>query len=72
MSDMISKKDAESLAVFYQAFHERDADDHRGMIVWGGGLLELQDKTGIELVYTNDLRTMIERARRKLYPELAA
>jgi hypothetical protein len=61
---MVSKADAESLAIYYSAFCERPLDDDDAMIVWGGGLLALQEKTGIELQRTSELRRIVERAFR--------
>ena len=61
---MVSKADAESLAIYYHAYIERPLDDDSAMIVYGGGLLRLQEKTGIELQRTNDLRRIVERAFR--------
>lgn len=61
---MVSKADAESLAIYYSAFCERPLDDDSAMIVWGGGLLRMQEKTGIELQRTDDLRRIVERAFR--------
>lgn len=61
---MVSKADAEALAIYYSAFCERPLDDDSAMIVWGGGLLKLQEKTGIELQRTDDLRRIVERAFR--------
>lgn len=63
-NQMVSKADAESLAIYYNAFCERPLDDDSAMIVWGGGLLKLQEKTGIELQRTSDLRRIVERAYR--------
>jgi hypothetical protein len=62
--EMVSKADAEALAIYYSAFCERPLDDDSAMIVWGGGLLKLQEKTGIELQRTDDLRRIVERAFR--------
>lgn len=63
-NNVVSKADAESLAIYYNAFCERPLDDDSAMIVWGGGLLKLQEKTGIELQRTSDLRRIVERAYR--------
>lgn len=63
-NNMVSKADAEALAIYYNAFCERPLDDDSAMIVWGGGLLKLQEKTGIELQRTSDLRRIVERAYR--------
>ena len=62
--EMVSKADAEALAVYYSAFCERPLDDDSAMIVWGGGLLRMQEKTGIELQRTSELRRIVERAFR--------
>jgi hypothetical protein len=62
--ETVSKADAESLAIHYHAYMERPMDDDNAMIVWGGGLLRLQEKTGIELQHTGDLRRIVERAFR--------
>lgn len=63
-NNVVSKADAEALAIYYNAFCERPLDDDSAMIVWGGGLLKLQEKTGIELQRTSDLRRIVERAFR--------
>ena len=62
--EMVSKTDAEKLAIYYHAYMERPMDDDTAMIVWGGGLLRMQEKTGIELQHTGDLRRIVERAFR--------
>jgi len=61
---MVSKADAESLAIYYHAYIERPLDDDSAMIVYGGGLLRMQEKTGIELQLNSDLRRIVERAFR--------
>jgi hypothetical protein len=61
---MVSKADAEALAIYYSAFCERPLDDDSAMIVWGGGLLRMQEKTGIELQKTRELHRIVERAFR--------
>ena len=61
---MVSRADAEALAIYYSAFCERSIDDDSAMIVWGGGLLRMQEKTGIELQRTHELRRIVERAFR--------
>jgi hypothetical protein len=61
---MVSKADAESLAIYYHAYIERPLDDDSAMIVWGGGLLRMQEKTGIELQLNSELRRIVERAFR--------
>ena len=63
-NNVVSKADAEALAIYYSAFCERPLDDDSAMIVWGGGLLKLQERTGIELQRTSDLRRIVERAYR--------
>ena len=68
---MVSKEDAHSLAVYYHAFFDRPTDDDDAMIVWGGGLLALQEKTGVELQRPDDLRRIVERARRNKEAKLA-
>ena len=62
--ETVSKADAEALAIYYHAYMERPMDDDSAMIVWGGGLLKLQEKTGIELQRTHELRRIVERAFR--------
>lgn len=64
MSKMISQKQAKSLAVVYNAWHETDADDTSGQIVWGQMLLKKQRETGINLTSTNLLESIIARAKR--------
>ena len=64
--ETVSKADAESLAVYYHAYMERPMNDDTAMIVWGGGLLRMQEKTGIELQRAGDLRRIVERAERNL------
>lgn len=51
--DMISKKQAESLATRYGAFRATDMSNYRDISLWGGMLLEIQRETGVEM-YENE------------------
>ena len=64
MSKMISQKQAKSLAVVYNAWHETDADDIAGQIVWGQMLLKKQHDTGINLIPNSLLENITARAKR--------
>lgn len=63
---MISVADARSLAVRYAAFTEADMSDHEEIAFWGRLLLEMQEKTGIDLHPMGWLKRVVADANRKL------
>ena len=59
----ISKKNAKSLAVSYQAYIQAvDASDWNGISVWGGILARMQEATGIELQRPDNIACFVRRA----------
>ena len=67
MTKMISKTQAKSLAISYNAFCEAmDDDDILGQRVWGSDLLDVQNETGITLVKTITLKKCLNIAKRKV------
>jgi hypothetical protein len=61
----ISKKDAQSLAVAYQAFCEAvDMQNLNKMKVWAWSLERAQDATGVTLRAPCDMQRLIENLER--------
>ena len=63
MTNTITKEQAKSLAVYYQAYEEAYHDkDAFGIRVWGRGLKDIQQETGIILVSDESLEFWINQA----------
>lgn len=63
---MLTKEQAKKLAVRYQAYLEASqSDDHRGIVVWGTLLLEVQDETGVEMLEPELLLDCVAYAERQ-------
>jgi hypothetical protein len=61
----VSKTDARELAIAYDAYNDANsANNMNSLTVWGQRLLDLQEKTGIELHDNAFLRRRLERTRR--------
>ena len=66
MTKMISKTQAECLAISYSAFFKAmDDDDILGQSVWGSYLLDVQNETGIILVETITLKKRLRHIAEK-------
>jgi len=63
MSNTITKEQAKSLAVNYAAYEEAYHDkDAFGIRVWGRGLKDIQQETGITLIDDENLEFWINQA----------
>jgi hypothetical protein len=66
MSKMISKTQAECLAISYSAFFKAMDDDNiLGQRVWGSKLLDVQNETGITLIPTITLKQRLNHIAKR-------
>ncbi|MBG23707.1 MAG: hypothetical protein CMF22_10325 [Idiomarinaceae bacterium] len=67
----ISKANARSLAVQYQMFSELDLVNDRAGKIWlvASDLLNIQQKTGVELHSTNWLESIVQHYYKKMNAE---
>ncbi len=61
----MTKAQAKSLAIRYNAYVQAyQSDDYNGVVVWGPMLEEIQQQTGV--VMMSNIPTMVQIARRKM------
>lgn len=64
---MVSKEDAVEIAHTYSWYvRDLDAGDNNGIYIYGGWLLSMQERMGIELMKPEYIRNSVERAVRKI------
>lgn len=64
--DMISKEQAENLAVAYAAYTRTEASDYLGLSVWGQMLLAAIEDTGVNLHSPELIKARVARANEML------
>ena len=64
---MVSKEDAVEIAHTYSWYiRDLDAGDNNGIYIYGGWLLSMQERMGIELMKPEYIRSSVESAVRKI------